>query len=118
MSAMLVPGTPVQISCTTELLLAITWMSTIAAERPTALLAVRAVWKSPASVGVPTMAPETALKFKPGGRPLAVKPSGEFAAVTVKLNGWPRNAIADNELVMAVGAGGVFVGNKRLLGMI
>ena len=52
---------------------------------------------------MPVMRPLVALKARPGGRPFAVKPSGVFAAVTVKLNGWPRNATALNALVTAGG---------------
>ena len=42
------------------------------------------------------MMPFVLLKLSPGGSPVAVKLSGVFAAVTVKLNGWPRNATALN----------------------
>ena len=70
---------------------------------------------------MPLMTPLVVLKLKPGGRPLAVKPSGVFAPVTVKLNGWPRNATALNGLVIAVGAlelplPKLFVGYKLVVG--
>ena len=68
------------------------------------------------------MSPLAALKPRPGGRLVAVKPSGVLAAVTVKLNGWPTNPTAVSELVMAGAAleppPGLFVGNSRLVGMI
>ena len=48
--------------------------------------------------------PLVLLKASPGGRPFAVKPSGVFAPVTVKLNGWPRNATALKALVTTDGA--------------
>ena len=62
------------------------------------------------------------LKASPGGNPFAVNFSGVFAAVTVKLNGWLKNATALNALVMTAGALELplklFVGYRRLLGMI
>ena len=64
------------------------------------------------------------LKANPGGKPLAVKPSGVFAPVTVKLNGWPRNATALKALVTTDGAfelplATLFVGiQDNVLGMI
>ena len=53
---------------------------------------------------MPVIIPLVGLKLNPGGKPFAVKPSGVFAPVTVKLNGWPRNATALNALVTTAGA--------------
>src|SRR5580692_3264106 len=98
-------------------------MSTTDAPTPTALLAVSVASKFPARDGTPEMTPLVVLKLRPGGRPVAVKPSGVFAPVTVKVKGWPRNAIALNGLVTAAGAfeppvPAVLVGYKQVLGMI
>src|SRR5208282_5401625 len=71
---------------------------------------------------MPLTPPLVLLKLNPGGRPFAVKPSGVFAPVTVKLNGWPRNATALNALVTTAGAfellfPALFVGYKQVFGM-
>jgi hypothetical protein len=63
------------------------------------------------------MSPFVVVKFNPGGKPAAVKFVGVFAPVTLKLNGWPRNATAESGLVMFGGAAGVFVGYNRVAGM-
>src|SRR5215469_12143481 len=104
MSATLVPGTLVQISWTTELPVSNTRISTADAPVPMRLLAVRVTSKLPATDGMPLITPLVLLKTSPGGRPLAVNACGVFAAVTVKLNGWPRKATAFNELVITTGA--------------
>jgi hypothetical protein len=79
-------------------------MFTSDAPTPTALLAVNVTGKFPASVGVPLIRPLVELKASPGGNPFAVNFCGEFAAVTVKLNGWFKKAMALNALVMTAGA--------------
>ena len=79
-------------------------MLTTDAPMPAVLLAVNVTAKFPASVGMPLMTPLVELKARPGGKPTAVKPNGVFAAVTVKLNGWPKKPTALNALVMAAGA--------------
>src|ERR1700722_9762626 len=100
-------------------------MYTAEAPMPIMLLAVRVAWKLPAWVGMPAIEPLVLLKDNPGGRPLAVKPSGVLAPVTVKLNGWPTNATVDRGLVMTAGALdmpfpvlALFVEYKLVLGMI
>ncbi len=69
------------------------------------------------------MAPLVLLKVNPGGRPAAVKPSGTFAAVTVKLKGCPKKATALKALVTTGGALELplpilLEGYKLVLGMI
>src|ERR1700722_4368773 len=99
MSVTFVPGTLVQISCTTELPVLYTVIVSTDAPTPVRLLDVSVALKVPASVGMPLMTPLGLLNDSPGGSPLAVKPNGVFAPVTVKLNGCPRNATALNALV-------------------
>ena len=43
---------------------------------------------------MPLMSPFVVVNARPGGKPVAVKLVGVFAPVTLKLNGWPRNATA------------------------
>src|SRR5260370_33013247 len=69
------------------------------------------------------MTPFVELKVSPGGKFVAVKRSGVFASVTVKLKGCPTNPTALKALVTTAGAFELlpfklFVGYKRLDGMI
>ena len=59
---MFVPGRLVQTSCTTELPVFSTDMTTIDAPTPARLLAVRSTSKFPATVGVPLITALVALK--------------------------------------------------------
>src|SRR5581483_10094767 len=104
MSEILMPARLVQISCTTELPVLRTVMLRMEAPEPTELLVVTMLSKLPAAVGVPLMTPLELLRLSPGGNPLAVKPKGELAPVSVKVKGWPRKATAVSGLVMTAGA--------------
>jgi hypothetical protein len=55
---------------------------------------------TPATVGVPLMAPVDAFTLRPGGRPVAPKLVGEPSAVMVYVKATPLVAVTANELVI------------------